>query len=144
MSLPTLTAALITLNEERNLPALLPRLDWADEIVVVDGGSRDNTVNLARRHGCRVAMVSGSDARLAALARAGITGIDRRRFPDINFDEKRHAADPAYRRSFQESERALLEVVNDATQGRGVAIFISANAQATLRTPKCSMIAEAS
>jgi N-acetylglucosaminyl-diphospho-decaprenol L-rhamnosyltransferase len=53
---PTVTAAVITLNEERNLAGLLPALDWADQIVVVDGGSRDATVAVARRHGCRVAV----------------------------------------------------------------------------------------
>ena len=51
---PTITAAVIALNEERNLAELLPALDWADQIVVVDGGSRDATVPIARRHGCRV------------------------------------------------------------------------------------------
>jgi glycosyltransferase involved in cell wall biosynthesis len=52
---PTITAALIALDEEQNLAELLPALDWADQIVVVDGGSRDATVEIARRHGCRVA-----------------------------------------------------------------------------------------
>jgi len=51
---PTITAAVITLNEQRQLPGLLPRLDWTDEIVVVDGGSRDATVPIARSYGCRV------------------------------------------------------------------------------------------
>ena len=36
MNRPTVSAAIITLNEERRLPALLPRLAWADEIVVID------------------------------------------------------------------------------------------------------------
>ena len=36
------------------MPGLLKRLDWVDEIVVVDGGSRDATVQIARAHGCRV------------------------------------------------------------------------------------------
>ncbi len=55
-SSPTITAALITLNEERPLPALLARLDWVSEIVVVDGGSTDRTLEIAQAHGCRVAV----------------------------------------------------------------------------------------
>ena len=40
---PSITAAIIALNEEQKLPGLLQRLDWVDEIVVVDGGSTDAT-----------------------------------------------------------------------------------------------------
>jgi glycosyltransferase involved in cell wall biosynthesis len=54
MTQPTISVAIIALNEERRLAGLLPRLAWADEIVVVDGGSRDATVAIARQHGCRV------------------------------------------------------------------------------------------
>jgi glycosyltransferase involved in cell wall biosynthesis len=51
---PSITAAVIALNEEQKLPGLLQRLDWVDEIVVVDGGSDDATFRIARRHGCHV------------------------------------------------------------------------------------------
>jgi len=51
---PTLSVAIIAQDEERNLAELLPTLGWADEVVVVDGGSRDATVAQAARHGCRV------------------------------------------------------------------------------------------
>ena len=54
MTRPTLTAAVITLNEAKKLPGLLGRLDWVDQIVVVDGGSTDDTVEIARSFGCAV------------------------------------------------------------------------------------------
>jgi glycosyl transferase family 2 len=37
-----------TLNEARNLPHVLPRIpSWVDEVVLVDGGSEDGTVDVA-------------------------------------------------------------------------------------------------
>jgi len=48
------TATVITLNEERNLEDALQSLAWVDEIVVVDSGSTDATIDIARRHGARV------------------------------------------------------------------------------------------
>src|SRR6266849_8379910 len=47
-----LSACLITFNEEHNLPRALASLAGiADEIVVVDSGSTDRTVEIARAHG---------------------------------------------------------------------------------------------
>ncbi len=42
------SAVLIVKNEANNLAACLQGLVWADEIVVLDSGSRDNTVDVAR------------------------------------------------------------------------------------------------
>ncbi len=44
---PLLSVALITLNEEANLPRTLASIRWADEIIVVDAGSTDRTVQIA-------------------------------------------------------------------------------------------------
>ncbi|HSW40479.1 MAG TPA: glycosyltransferase family 2 protein [Acidobacteriota bacterium] len=51
----TLSACVITLNEERNLPRVLRSVDGiADEVVVVDCGSDDRTLDIAREHGAKV------------------------------------------------------------------------------------------
>ena len=49
-----LSAVLITLNAASQLEACLASLAFADEIVVVDSGSTDATMEIARRHGARV------------------------------------------------------------------------------------------
>ena len=48
------SVVIITRNEEANLPRCLDSVVWADEIVVVDSGSTDRTVEIARKHGAKV------------------------------------------------------------------------------------------
>jgi glycosyltransferase involved in cell wall biosynthesis len=52
--MPLLSVAIVTLNEEENLPRTLASVRWADEIIVVDSGSTDRTVELARSLGAIV------------------------------------------------------------------------------------------
>lgn len=49
-----ITATIITLNEERNIARSIESLRCCDEIVVVDSGSIDRTVELAEKLGARV------------------------------------------------------------------------------------------
>lgn len=70
-----LTVCVIAKNEARFLPGCLESVrDWADEIVVVDTGSTDNTMDVARRMGARVFSEEWrsdfSLARNAAISRA--------------------------------------------------------------------------
>ena len=52
--MPPLTVTVITRNESHNLPAALDSVRWADEIVVIDAESTDNTAEIARRYTDRV------------------------------------------------------------------------------------------
>jgi glycosyltransferase involved in cell wall biosynthesis len=45
---PTLSVAIITLNEEANLARTLASVQFADEIVILDSGSTDRTLEIAR------------------------------------------------------------------------------------------------
>jgi glycosyltransferase involved in cell wall biosynthesis len=49
-----ISATIITLNEERNLARAIESLRCVDEIVVVDSGSNDRTVEIAEKLGARV------------------------------------------------------------------------------------------
>ena len=49
-----ITATIITLNEERNIARAIESLRCCDEIVVVDSGSVDRTVELASNLGARI------------------------------------------------------------------------------------------
>lgn len=49
-----LSVAIITENEEDNLPSCLKSVEFADQIVVVDSGSTDQTVKIAKDFGCNV------------------------------------------------------------------------------------------
>jgi glycosyltransferase involved in cell wall biosynthesis len=51
---PPVSAVLITRNAERLLGTVLAALQWCDEILVVDSGSTDRTLDIAAEHGARI------------------------------------------------------------------------------------------
>lgn len=54
MRRPGVSAVIITRDAERLLADVLAALAWCDETLVVDSGSTDRTVDIARAHGARV------------------------------------------------------------------------------------------
>ena len=52
--MPHLSVVVITRNEARNIRAALQSVRWADELVVVDSGSSDDTTRIAREIADRV------------------------------------------------------------------------------------------
>lgn len=65
-----LTVVIPTLNEAAQIGAAVSDLSWADEVIVIDGGSSDDTVRLAQAAGARVLEVRGQT--IAAQRNAGI------------------------------------------------------------------------
>jgi glycosyltransferase involved in cell wall biosynthesis len=51
---PTVSVCIVCRNEADKLPACLESVGWADEIIVLDLQSSDDSAGVARRHGARV------------------------------------------------------------------------------------------
>jgi len=49
-----LSVTIITKNEEKNIRRCLESVKWADEIVVIDSGSTDGTIEICREFGCKI------------------------------------------------------------------------------------------
>ncbi|MEM7116978.1 MAG: glycosyltransferase family 2 protein [Chloroflexota bacterium] len=66
-----ITAVILTLNEEKHIQACIESLGWADDVVVFDSYSQDETVEIAKRCGATVyqnRFENYSQQRNAALA----------------------------------------------------------------------------
>src|ERR1700746_3588123 len=50
----SLSVAIVAMDEEANIVRTLASVRWADEIVLVDSGSKDRTCEVARENGARV------------------------------------------------------------------------------------------
>jgi NADPH:quinone reductase-like Zn-dependent oxidoreductase len=88
------------------------------------GGVALAELSLAKKFGCQVAMISSHDDRLKLIEAMGITPIDRRQFPGLDYDEERYRSDRPYRARYLSTERKFMDIVRDKTSGEGVSIFI--------------------
>jgi glycosyltransferase involved in cell wall biosynthesis len=95
------TVVMPTLNEAAGIARTLAALHWADEVIVVDGGSTDDTVEIARRRGARVLVVPG--VTIGAQRNAGIAAARHRWVLALDADEE---ATPELRRSLEALSRS--------------------------------------
>ena len=52
--MPTISAIIIAKNEEKNLSRCLQSLKWVDEMIVLDSGSDDRTIEIAKSFGAKI------------------------------------------------------------------------------------------
>ena len=88
------------------------------------GGTCYAEATLAQLLGHHASLITSSDSRLAALAAAGIHGIDRRGFTQLDFQEARYEQDAAYRAAYLEQEEAFMDAVHAATDGQGFHVIV--------------------
>lgn len=79
---------------------------------------------LAKNEGFTVAMASGNQKRLDQLAELGIIPVDRRLFPDLDYDAARAKQDREYAQRQKESEQIFLGIIGELSKGYGVSIFL--------------------
>lgn len=96
-----ISVLILTLNEERNIEACLESVAWSDDVVVLDSGSEDRTVELARARGARILRRSFDDfasQRNFGLREGGFTNewvlhldADERVTPELRSEMERAA-----------------------------------------------------
>jgi (heptosyl)LPS beta-1,4-glucosyltransferase len=97
VAVPRLAAVILTKNEEHNITDCLHSLSWADRLCVLDSGSTDSTVELARQAGADVQQrpfVNYADQRNAALEMFAAQWIlfvdaDERATPELGAEVRR-------------------------------------------------------
>jgi len=72
LDLPRVSVVIPTLNEARNIPHVLPHIpDWVHEVIIVDGCSVDDTIEVARKLRSDVRIVLEPRKGKGAALRAG-------------------------------------------------------------------------
>lgn len=56
-----ITVVIPTLNEQADLPRCLDSLSFADQIIIVDQHSTDDTIKIAKQHNCKIITTDSTD-----------------------------------------------------------------------------------
>jgi Glycosyl transferase family 2 len=115
MTRERVTACIVAQNEQRRLPAALESVAFCDEVIVVDGGSVDSTVELAREAGSRV--IENAWPGFAAQRNRAIDAAATDWILEIDADER---VSPQLRSSIE-------GLLASASSSPGIAVFALRN-----------------
>jgi glycosyltransferase involved in cell wall biosynthesis len=98
------SVTIITLNEEKNLRACLESVRWADEVVIVDSGSKDRTLEIAQEFSCTIlhnpwpGMREQKNLATASAAGPWILNLDadERMSAELQQEVQQHLAAPKF------------------------------------------------
>ncbi|HEY1848786.1 MAG TPA: glycosyltransferase family 2 protein [Opitutaceae bacterium] len=83
---PPVSVFILSRNEAQKIGPALESVAWASEIVLIDSGSTDGTLEIAARHGARVVQVAFS--RFGELREAGILNTTQPWIFSLDSDER--------------------------------------------------------
>jgi glycosyltransferase involved in cell wall biosynthesis len=83
-----LTAIVLTRNEEKHLPDCLASLGWAAEVIVLDSGSTDRTLEIAQAAGARVSVVQREFDHYAGQREAALRAAQTEWVLFVDADER--------------------------------------------------------
>lgn len=113
MAVP-ITVVIPTLDEAAHIVPCLAHLAWADQVIVADGGSRDETVVLAREAGavvlerCGPTIAAQRNAAIAAARNDWVFALDAdERFTDELRDEVTRTVETPAHQAYQVRRRNL-------------------------------------
>jgi len=101
MAEPTLGVAIITFNAAARLAQCLDALSFADEVVIIDGGSTDGTAEIAQAHGAKL-IVERSWPGFGPQKNRAVDALDTEWILSIDADE---IVSPELAKSIRESIR---------------------------------------
>lgn len=81
-----LSAVIITRNEESRITACLESVKWVDEIIVVDNGSMDNTLAIAKKYNAKIFQTNTED--FASLRNLGMEKVSGEWVLYVDADER--------------------------------------------------------
>jgi len=109
MSFSSISAVVISKNEERMIANCLDSLTWCDEVLVIDNGSEDSTLELAQRQGAQVEEMK--KATFAELRNRGLEKASKEWILYVDADERvTPSLKSDIQKSIQSSTRAAFSI----------------------------------